>query len=60
MLEFLLDTAPREPYGLTSFDITQGHALLTDQDAQHLLFVIPEGLAETDVVHKSLGDFKTT
>ena len=29
-LEYLYETAPREPHGLSAFDVTQGYALLTD------------------------------
>ena len=41
-LEYLCDTAPREPYGLSAFDLTHGYALLTDQDRRLSPFRVPK------------------
>ena len=57
-LEYLLETAPREPHGLSAFDLTQGFALATDVDKQLVPFSILPGQAETDVAKQIFNDFR--
>ena len=40
-LEYLCETAPREPHGLSAFDLTQGYALASDVDRRLVPFSIP-------------------
>jgi hypothetical protein len=48
-LEYLCETSPREPYGLSAFDLSQGYALLTKPHRQLAPFVQPYGIAETEI-----------
>jgi len=57
-LEYLCDTAPREPHGLSAFDLTQGYALALDIDKQLVRFTMPHGQPETDVVRQLFQNFR--
>jgi hypothetical protein len=57
-LEYLCDTAPREPHGLSAFDVTQGFALLVDPNRQLAPFQLPWGLPETEVAQRVFSQFK--
>ncbi len=48
-LEYMCETAPREPYGLSAFDVAQGFALLTDAEKRLAPLEIAWSAAETDV-----------
>jgi hypothetical protein len=48
-LEYLREAAPREPYGLSAFDVWQGFALLTDAEIQLVPFEILWSSTETDM-----------
>ena len=54
-LEYLMETAPREPHGLSASDLTQGFALAIDMDRRLVSFSVLPGQAETDVA-KQLVD----
>jgi len=58
-LEYLCETAPREPHGLSAFDVTQGFALLTDPQKRMAPSQIPWGQAETDVAAASFARFRS-
>ena len=57
-LEFLCDTAPREPHGLSAFDLTQDFALLVDSNRRLAPFTMPWGLPETEVASGMFERFK--
>ena len=57
-LEYLRETAPREPHGLSAFDLSQGYALLTNQDKRLTPFQIPDGAATTDIAAQMFARFK--
>ncbi len=48
-LEYLSETAPREPHGLSAFDFSQGYGLLVDANRRLEPFELPRGLPETEV-----------
>ena len=57
-LEYLVGTAPREPHGLSAFDLSQGYGLLIDPNRRLGPFQLPWGLAETDVAQQLFARFK--
>ena len=57
-LEYLCETAPREPHGLSAFDLTQGYALASDMDRRLVPFSIPAEMPETDVACKLFRNFR--
>ena len=57
-LEYLCETAPREPHGLSAFDLTQGYALASDTDRRLVPFTIPGSQPETDVARKLFDNFR--
>ena len=59
-LEYLSETAPREPHGLSAFDLSQGYGLLVDPNRRLAPFELPWGLPETEVAQQLLfHDSKT-
>ena len=48
-LEYLCETAPREPHGLSAFDLSQGYALLTEEQRRRVPFDVPGGMPITDI-----------
>ena len=56
-LEYLAETAPREPHGLSAFDLSQGYALLVDPNRRLSPFQLPWGLPETDVAKQLFTRF---
>jgi len=59
VLEYLCETAPREPHGLPAFDLTQGFSLLVDRDQQESFFHIPDTLPETDIARAMFKEFRS-
>ncbi len=57
-LEYLGETAPREPHGLSAFDFASGCGLLTSQQRQMAPFTVPRGMPETDVAAQRFANFK--
>jgi hypothetical protein len=57
-LEYLTETAPREPHGLSAFDLSQGYGLLVDPNRRLSPFQLPWGLPETDVAQQLFTKFK--
>ena len=57
-LEYLCDTAPREPHGLSAFDQTQGYGLLTDVDRRRVLCELPQGVAESVPAQELFKNYK--
>ena len=57
-LEYLCEAAPREPHGLSAFDVTQGFALLVDPNRQLSPFQLPWGLPESEVAQQVFSRFK--
>ena len=57
-VEYLCETAPREPHGLSAFDLTQGYALASDMDRRLAPFSVLEGQPETDVARKLFDYFR--
>ena len=58
VLEYLCETAPREPHGLSALDLTQGYALLVNREQQESLFHVPDTLPETEVARKMFREFR--
>ena len=57
-LEYLCETAPREPHGLSAFDLSQGFGLLVDTDRRLAPFSLPWGLPETEVASRLFEQFR--
>ena len=57
-LEYLLETAPRPPYGLSAFDLTMGFALASDTDRALAPFQVPRLLPETEVAARLFDNFR--
>ena len=57
-LEYLCETAPRQPHGLSAFDLSQGYGLLIDPNRRLAPFQLPWDLAETDVAQQLFVRFK--
>ncbi len=57
-LEYLCETAPREPHGLSALDLSQGYGLLVDSDRRLAPFSLPWGMPETEVAQQLFGRFK--
>ena len=53
-----METAPREPHGLSAFDLSQGYGLLIDPNRRLSPFQLPWGLPETDVAQQRFACFK--
>ena len=58
VLEYLNETAPREPHGLSAFDLSQGYGLLVDANRRLAPFELPWGLPETEVAQQLFSRFK--
>ena len=56
--EYLSETAPREPHGLSAFDLSQGYGLLVDANRRLAPFELPWGLPETEVAQQLFARFK--
>ena len=48
-LEYLYETAPQGPHGLSAHDMSTGFALARSVDTKLTPFMVPKGLPETDV-----------
>ena len=57
-LEYLLETAPRPPHGLSAFDLTHGFALASDVSRCLAPFSVPALLPDTDVAKKLFARFR--
>jgi len=57
-LEYLYETAPRAPHGISAFDLTRGYALISDVDKQLAPFEVPPALPETETVQKMFKEFR--
>ena len=57
-LGYLCETAPREPHGLSAFDLSQGYALLTDEQRRRVPFDVPGGMPITDIASDLFSNFK--
>ena len=57
-VEYLCETAPRGPHGLSAFDLTQGYALASDTDRRLVPFSVPTEIPETDVARKLFDNFR--
>ena len=57
-VEYLCDTAPRGPEGLSAFELTQGHALASPADRRLVPFIMPQGVAVADVAARILQNFR--
>ena len=56
-LQYLLETAPRPPYGLSALDLTQGHALASNTDRGLAPFEIPKLAPDTDIAKELFARF---
>ena len=52
VVEFLLHTAPQGDHGLSAHDMSCGYGLLSPADSKVAPFMVPKGIAETDVAAK--------
>ena len=57
-LEYLCETAPREPHGLSAFDLSQSYGLLVDANRRLAPYELPGGLPETEVAQQLFTRFK--
>ena len=57
-LEYLLESAPRPPYGLSAFDLSHGYALASATDKRLAPFEVPSLLPETDVAKELFARFR--
>ena len=56
-VEYLCEAAPREPHGLSAFDLTQGYALASEMDCRLASCTIPAGQSETYVARKLFASY---
>ncbi len=57
-LEYSCETAPREPHGLSAFDLSPGYGLLVDADRRLAPFSLPWGLPDTEVASQLFEHFR--
>ena len=57
-LEYLLETAPRPPFGLSAFDLSCGYVLASATDKRLAPFEVPKLLPETEVAKESFSRFR--
>ena len=57
-LGYLIDTAPRPPYGLSAWDLANGHALASNTDNQLAPFTVPTPAADTEVAKAVFAQFR--
>ena len=57
-LEYLLETAPRAPFGLSAFDLSCGYALASATDKRLAPFEVPKLLPETEVAKELFSKFR--
>ena len=58
VLEFLYDTAPQGVHGLSAHDMSTGYAIASPQSRRLAPFMVPRGLAETDVAVRLFANFR--
>ena len=57
-LEYVLETAPRPPFGLSAFDLSCGYALASATDKHLAPFEVPKLLPETEIAKELFSRFR--
>ena len=58
VVEYLLDTAPRLPYGLSAYDVSTAYALAGSAESRLLPFKVPLDKPESEVLRKTFRGFR--
>ena len=56
-IEYLCETAPHGPHGLSAFDLTSGFALASPVERRLVPFMVPQGTAQTDIAARLFQNF---
>ena len=58
VVEFVQHTAPQGPHGFSAHDLSCAYSIVSDTDARLAPFRVPTGLPESDIVAKTIQNFK--
>ena len=58
LIEYLMDTAPQEPHGLSAHDVTVGFAVAAEPERSLAPFLVPRAACETDTAARLFARFR--